>query len=338
MLNQQTTTDNRPQEVFIVAGMGRSGTSLVANFLQSLGIHMGDRVPEADEHNKYGYFEDLDFIGFHEQILARHGLDYFANPRQPLSLIEEEIIAARNLIRTKSIRPRWGWKDPRTAFVLDFWHAELPQAHFIFLYRDPVEVFLSQLKSHEWTDDPVTIFDAWAAYNDHVLKFYARCPQQAILCNIHGLLENMQTFEALLGKKFGLTASIPQELYYSESLHRLSLPQPVLKFLAKRLPDMITLYEKLERAADIPSAATAADEQQDMSPLFDYVGAVMHSVLTAQARDHQRLKQEHQRLQSLHQELTQQYQDITASETYRLAQAIQQSWLMKAARLLRKQH
>jgi hypothetical protein len=32
----------------------------------------------------------------------------------------------------------------------------------------------------------------------------------------------------------------------------------------------------------------------------------------------------------------QQYQDITASGTFRLAQAIQQSWLMKVARLLRK--
>jgi hypothetical protein len=32
----------------------------------------------------------------------------------------------------------------------------------------------------------------------------------------------------------------------------------------------------------------------------------------------------------------QQYQDVMASEIFRLAQAIQQSWLMKASRLLRK--
>ncbi|MCX5896311.1 MAG: hypothetical protein NTZ51_10835 [Proteobacteria bacterium] len=32
----------------------------------------------------------------------------------------------------------------------------------------------------------------------------------------------------------------------------------------------------------------------------------------------------------------QQYQDVMASETFSLAQAIQQSWLMKISRLLRK--
>jgi hypothetical protein len=32
----------------------------------------------------------------------------------------------------------------------------------------------------------------------------------------------------------------------------------------------------------------------------------------------------------------QQYQDVRASETFRLAQAIEQSWLMKISRLLRK--
>ena len=292
MLNQQTTTENRPQEVFIIAGMGRSGTSLVANFLQSLGIHMGDQVPAADEHNKYGYFEDLDFICFHEQILARHGLDYFANPRQPLSLVAEEITAARTLVRAKSIRPLWGWKDPRTAFVLDFWREELPQAHFIFLYRDPVEVFLSQLKSHEWTDDPATIVDAWVAYNDHVLKFYTCYPRQSMLCNIHGLLQNISTFEALIGSKFGLSARIAQELYYAESLHRLAIPQPILTFLARRFPDMMTLYEKLQQAADIPAAETAAETPGDMHALLDYVGNVMYAVLTSQARDHQHLKRE----------------------------------------------
>ena len=328
-------------EVFIIAGMGRSGTSLVANFLQSLGINMGDRVPEADEHNKYGYFEDLDFICLHEQILERHGLDYFANPRQPLSLIQEEITAARNLIKAKSIQPKWGWKDPRTAFVLDFWRTELPHAHFIFLYRDPFEVFLSQLKSHEWTDDPVTIFDAWVAYNDHVLKFYTRYPQQSILCNIHGLLQSIGAFEALMSKKFGLQASIAQELYYSESLHHLVIPQPIAKFLAKRFPDMITLYEKLQEAADIPHTSAVAEADDDLIPLLDYVCTVVHTVLKNQARKHQQLQKDYQELSEVFKQNKQQHdtfiQDLTTSETYLLAQKIQQSWVLKLWKSVRKQ-
>ncbi len=330
--------EQQPQ-VFIITGMGRSGTSLVAQFLQSMGIHMGDRLPEADEHNKYGYFEDLDFIYFHERILARHGFDYFANPQQPLTLIPEEIAAARDLIRAKSIRPCWGWKDPRTAFVLEFWRSELPQARFIFLYRNPVEVFFSQLKSHEWTDDPVTIIDAWVAYNNHILTFYAQYPHQSILCNIHGLLQNIPAFEALMQKKCGVSATIARKLYDAESLHHLELPQPVVRFLTARLPKLMMLYENLQKTADIPYVPSTADAAGDVTPLLDYACTVLHAVLTQQARDHQALQKNYQELRATCNQMQAQHdafiRDLTASETYRLAQKIQRSRIIRWMHRLR---
>ena len=42
----------------VVAGMHRSGTSLVAGYLQSLGVDMGARLLAADHANPRGYFED----------------------------------------------------------------------------------------------------------------------------------------------------------------------------------------------------------------------------------------------------------------------------------------
>jgi len=325
-------------QVFIITGMGRSGTSLVARFLQSVGIHMGDRLPAADQHNRYGYFEDLDFIYFHEHILARHGLDYFANPQEPLALIPEEIAAARKLISAKSIRPRWGWKDPRTAFVLDFWRSELPQAHFILLFRNPVEVFFSQLKSHEWTDDPLTIIDAWVAYNNHVLQFYTHYPQQCILCNIHGLLQNIPAFETVMQKKFGVAATIARELYDAESLHHLEMPQPIVKFLTARFPKLMALYENLQKTADIPYVPSDADAERDLTPLLDYACNVLHTVLQQQSREHQALQKNYQELSEAFKQKQLQHdtflQDLTNSETYRLAQTIQRSWIMKCVRLL----
>jgi hypothetical protein len=52
----------------------------------------------------------------------------------------------------------------------------------------------------------------------------------------------------------------------------------------------------------------------------------------------QELQQQHLRLRKLYQQIQQQYQDIMVSKTYQLAQKIQQSWLLKLWRLVRKQH
>ena len=53
----------------IVTGMHRSGTSLTASFLQTLGVNVGDRLYEADRANQKGYFEDVDFLEFQRHVL-----------------------------------------------------------------------------------------------------------------------------------------------------------------------------------------------------------------------------------------------------------------------------
>ncbi len=46
----------------IITGVGRSGTSLVANILSAVGTDLGEssRHLPPDENNIKGYFEDLD--------------------------------------------------------------------------------------------------------------------------------------------------------------------------------------------------------------------------------------------------------------------------------------
>ncbi|NJK60916.1 MAG: hypothetical protein HC918_12650, partial [Oscillatoriales cyanobacterium SM2_1_8] len=54
----------------VVAGMHRSGTSLTASLLQTLGTHLGQTLVAADRHNPKGYFEDLDFVTLQRQMLT----------------------------------------------------------------------------------------------------------------------------------------------------------------------------------------------------------------------------------------------------------------------------
>ena len=55
---------------WIVAGMHRSGTSLIALALVSAGMEMGKRLLSGDVRNPPGYFEDLDFLDLDRRMLA----------------------------------------------------------------------------------------------------------------------------------------------------------------------------------------------------------------------------------------------------------------------------
>ena len=59
-------------ETFIITGMHRSGTSLVARFLHLSGVDMGKEWIDPNEDNPLGYFEDADFVSLHQRILARN--------------------------------------------------------------------------------------------------------------------------------------------------------------------------------------------------------------------------------------------------------------------------
>ena len=64
--------------VVAVAGMHRSGTSLVSRFLHDSGINLGERLHVDLRTNPYGHYEDEEFLEFQRNELARafDGEDY----------------------------------------------------------------------------------------------------------------------------------------------------------------------------------------------------------------------------------------------------------------------
>src|SRR5438309_1446215 len=56
--------------VLIVAGMHRSGTSLLASLLHRGGCPMGAEMLPADSNNRLGYFEDVEFLDLNRRMLA----------------------------------------------------------------------------------------------------------------------------------------------------------------------------------------------------------------------------------------------------------------------------
>lgn len=123
----------------VLTGMHRSGTSMMARFLNRLGVHMGDDLLEAGAGNKYGHFEDVAFLRFHEELLTEVGGESMWAERPPP--VDDAVRRrADSLAKEASRDVPWGWKDPRTTLFLDLWLDVFPDALFLFMVRDPMSV------------------------------------------------------------------------------------------------------------------------------------------------------------------------------------------------------
>jgi hypothetical protein len=124
----------------IITGMHRSGTSLLASLLHRAGLHLGERLLGPGPGNRRGYFEDLDFVEFHDELFAALGTTLYLDSPMRGQPSGRDRARAAALIEARSPQPAWGWKDPRTALFLDFWLDQVPAARFVFVYREPAAV------------------------------------------------------------------------------------------------------------------------------------------------------------------------------------------------------
>jgi hypothetical protein len=134
-------------KVFVVLGMHRSGTSLIAKALNNE-IHMGDELIIARNPTQpKGYYESKLFHVLNGDLLEAAGGD-----RKGLVTIpaKEDILALgdtfgeriRDTIYQESRdRKIWGWKDPRTTLTIELFMPYLPKdVHIIPVFRRPSTV------------------------------------------------------------------------------------------------------------------------------------------------------------------------------------------------------
>jgi hypothetical protein len=130
--------------VICIAGMPRSGTSLVTQLLHRCGLHLGppgDLMPPAID-NTDGYWENLKFVRLNERLLAASGGTWFAPPvtLRPTPAITAD---AKSILAEFEGREPWGWKDPRNAVALPFWKSLLPSMKVLVCVRHPAETAAS---------------------------------------------------------------------------------------------------------------------------------------------------------------------------------------------------
>jgi hypothetical protein len=131
-----------------IAGMPRSGTSLVTQLLHRCGLDLGpaEHLMPASDNNPEGFWENLQFVRVNERLLSASGGTWFAPPAglRPTKRIEAQ---ARAIATQFEGRTAWGWKDPRSAVTAGFWKTVFPSMKVLVCVRHPGETASSLLAS-----------------------------------------------------------------------------------------------------------------------------------------------------------------------------------------------
>ncbi len=196
-----------------IAGMHRSGTSLVASLVAGAGLGLGERLLGAGRGNERGHYEDLDFLELHQKALRAggfhgDGIVPAGRPALPPALEARamEILAAR-----RAAGVPWGWKDPRTLLFLDFWAEAAPEAAWLLVFRSPWEVADSLFRrlDEPCVSDPLLALRAWQHANTLLLDFARRHPGRVLVRELGQITADPAATFAELGDRFGLTLGRP---------------------------------------------------------------------------------------------------------------------------------
>jgi hypothetical protein len=125
-------------KILIVAGMHRSGTSVITQWLHRCNLNIGENLLGADIGNDEGHFEDIDFYRYHEDVLMDNHLSRFGYVKKPVSSLspyQEEQLKFLTAFKSK-MNAQWGWKEPRTCLFLDHYRRLLPHAYYLIVIRD----------------------------------------------------------------------------------------------------------------------------------------------------------------------------------------------------------
>jgi hypothetical protein len=139
----------------IILGMHRSGTSMVSELLDQLGLFVGSTLQ--DDH------ESTYFLDINDELLRRVSASW----DQPMPFLDflkyddavkmtADALAAdlsspairayfggsrwRGKASFETFEKPWGWKDPRTVFTLPVWLKLFPGAKLVYIIRNGVDV------------------------------------------------------------------------------------------------------------------------------------------------------------------------------------------------------
>ncbi|MEO8353383.1 MAG: sulfotransferase [Chthoniobacteraceae bacterium] len=131
----------------VIGATGGSGTQVVARIVARAGYELGDNLNVSDDA--------MDFVAFHDEWISRmlaaeRDHQHFSDRQLFQRRADFDLALARHCAGVKG--PKWGWKAPRSIYLLPFLDERFPGLKFIHVLRDGRDMAFSknqnQLRKH----------------------------------------------------------------------------------------------------------------------------------------------------------------------------------------------
>jgi hypothetical protein len=187
--------------IYVVLGMHKSGTTLIAEVLHHSGISIVDDSDTNLDYDKGNKYERTSTKAVNHELLGSDG---------SFSL---NVLAAKQLKASPELRqrmqqlvgdigkthPDWGFKDPRTCLTYPLWASVLPPHKLIVVYRSPREVWQHYRKSPTTNRFSITLnpLQAWSDYNGLIVECLKTTTMPFLVVNYERFMSAQAEFERL---------------------------------------------------------------------------------------------------------------------------------------------
>lgn len=116
---------------------------------------MGRRFSRTTRHNRWGYWEDVDFLRLNIHILRGAGGKWSKVP-EPWRILDAGVVLESEIVELLHLKGerqgekgyRWGWKDPRTVLTIPAIHPHLVSPVYVVVNRDRRAIIHSLSRRH----------------------------------------------------------------------------------------------------------------------------------------------------------------------------------------------
>ncbi|WP_075590604.1 hypothetical protein [Labilibacter marinus] len=264
----------KTNNIILLLGMHRSGTSLLAKWLHHCGLNIGENLLGADMSNSTGHYEDMDFLNTHINILESHNLPYKVGTETKLKLTKNDISQLKQNIDSKIKKNKdtyWGWKEPRTCLFLNEYNRLVPKAFPIVIYRNHKEVVDSLYRRdfRWWNNKPLTqrirgklallyrrkrllnlYLSIWIRHNEEIIKYLDNKSNYLVLDN-YDLFDNDMKITSFLKKKINVNSIVENPISSVYKKGNLQQRKYHFNFSKKYKKQVLNIYEKLGKYREI---------------------------------------------------------------------------------------
>lgn len=176
-----------------VAGMHRSGTSMITRLVHMCGMSLGpsNDLLGAATDNPEGFWESRSLVLVNDAMLQIFGGGWDSPPAFDDQWINDPKLIpvrseARRLLEVFNGETHWGWKDPRNSLTFPFWKQLVPDLKVLVCLRNPIEVAQSLTRrGHSSRNFGLQL---WHAYNTAVLANTS--PQDRVVTHYDSFFRN----------------------------------------------------------------------------------------------------------------------------------------------------